>query len=272
MIGLLVLFYVFSYMEQEIILEYLNGKTNKELSIKFGLHRTTIQRILKKNNIKLRDQSITSKKYEINEFFFRNINNQNKAYILGLIYADGNLYKNQIEITLTESDKSLLEAVGAKIYFSVPPLKWRDGRETKNRKNKPQYRLLITNKTIANDLRSIGLIENKSLKIRLPNIPENLYSHFIRGFFDGDGCLHISRYKENNRISIISNPAFLEDIKNVIEKTLKIRCYNNPKTITVNSLNIYGNLQLKKFLNWLYNDAELKLERKFKKYSDFFGN
>lgn len=250
----------------QLLEDYRLRKTNKEISEKYQLHRTTVQRILKKNKIDLRKTTETSKKYDINDLFFEKINDQDKAYIFGLIYADGNLFKNQIEISLVESDKNILEAIGKKIYIDIVPLKWRKGRTSGERINKPQWRLFIVNKKIANDLRGHGLVENKSLKIRLPELRNDLYRHFIRGYFDGDGCLHISKYKGNNRVMIVSNPMFTRDLKRKIELEINIHCSDKKKTETVNTLNIYGNNQVKKFLDWIYNDANLKLERKYMKY------
>ena len=34
--------------------------------------------------------------------------------------------------------------------------------------------------------------------IKYPNIPENLQNHFMRGVFDGDGCISLRTDKRDN--------------------------------------------------------------------------
>jgi hypothetical protein len=107
-------------IEKIIVAEYSNGVTNKEISNKHKLHRTTVQRILLRNNILLRKQDETARKHQIlNEKYFKNINTEEKAYILGLLYADGYINNNGFGITLTEIDKELLEKISIILYGKI---------------------------------------------------------------------------------------------------------------------------------------------------------
>jgi len=76
-------------VKKQIIDDYLSGINNKELCKKYSKSRSYIQKLLKKNGISLRKGCEVTKKYHINENFFEEIDNENKAYILGLIFADG---------------------------------------------------------------------------------------------------------------------------------------------------------------------------------------
>jgi hypothetical protein len=256
-------------LENEICNDYLNGLSNKYLSIKYNLHRCSVQRIIKRNNINIRKQDETSRKrYLVN--FDGNIISNNDAYILGLIYSDGNLFRNCIEISLNEKDKQILEDVSIYVYNTIK-LSYRKGKKfIKNNKeyiSKGQFRFNITSLNVANKLRIIGLCENKSLKIRLPKIKEEFYSHFIRGIFDGDGCIFISKkYKGTNRVSIVSNPSFCLDLQAKIEEYLNINVCINKKTKNVNILSISGNNQIEEFMDWIYKNSDLKLNRKYFKY------
>lgn len=50
------------------------------------------------------------RKYQVNDNFFNSIDNQDKAWLLGLLYADGCVYDDGvIKIDLTVSDRELLE-------------------------------------------------------------------------------------------------------------------------------------------------------------------
>lgn len=256
-------------MKEEIIKYYVNGLSNKKISELFNIHRTTVQRILKKNNIPIRKQDETSRLHNIINFTGDILSN-NDAYILGMIYSDGNLSKNCIEISLQEQDKELLESISKYIYSKIN-LQYRQAKEFKKDNviynQKSQYRFLLCSKSVCNKLRTLGLSENKSLKIRFPNIPEEFHSHFIRGVFDGDGCIHISnKYKGNNRITIVSNYKFCNDLKDIVKKHLNINISINNKNENVGIFSISGNKQVKTFMDWIYDKSDLKMNRKWKKF------
>ena len=47
--------------------------------------------------------------YKINENYFEKIDSENKAYRIGFISADGNVYKNRLSIELNNKDDELLK-------------------------------------------------------------------------------------------------------------------------------------------------------------------
>lgn len=256
-------------IQEDICRDYLNNMSNKELLDKYNIHRTTILRILKRNNIELRSSSITSRKnFIIN--FNGDILTTNDAYILGLIWSDGNLSRNCIEIVLQESDKQILDDI-SKYVYNKDTLTYRKPRNLIHNnieyKCKPQVRFRITSKEVANKLRKIGLIENKSLICRLPQIDLKMMPHFIRGLLDGDGCIYTKNIR-SCKVDIISNHIMANEISNIINKTLKIRSKVYLKTENVSTFTISGRLQILKFLEWIYKDADLKLDRKYKKYKE----
>lgn len=266
--------YIVVDVEADIIKSYISGESNKSIANRVGIHRTTVQRILKRNLIQLRKHNITSRKKVLINFRGDIITN-NDAYILGLIWSDGNLFRNNIEIVLQYKDKSLLENISKYVYNYVY-LKYRDGRilnkNNKQYKTLPQWRFSITSKEVCDKLRKIGLKENKSIVCRMPIIESKFNSHFIRGVFDGDGCLFKSeKYKGTNRITIISNELFCNDLKSIIESEIGINVKINNKTNTVKLLSISGNNQISKFLDWIYMDSELRMDRKYNKYLEHFN-
>lgn len=253
-----------------IIRDYLKGITNKELSKKYNVHRATIQRVLIVNNIKLKTLSETSRKYDIDLNFFKKIDTEFKAYFLGLAYADGNLSRNCMEISLIYSDKQILADISNKIYNKVV-LGERKGRKIsidgKTYNNKKQYRFRITSKEMSEDFIKHGLVRNKTFVIRIPKINKNLIRHFIRGYFDGDGCTYVN-YKNvgNHCVSIVSNENFCNDIKNIVDSNLNITSYVRWKKNKIFYFAVNGRKQIVTFLDWIYKDCTIKLNRKFEKY------
>lgn len=117
-------------------------------------------------------------------------------------------------------------------------------------------------------LESYGMLKNKSLILEFPEwLNENLYPHFIRGYFDGDGCISFAKTNKTFSVEIIGTSSFLQFIQSLCKK-------QGMKTfiISKNSSNIvsrFGFTNIKdriSFLNWIYTDAHLKMDRKHQKY------
>jgi len=140
---------------------------------------------------------------EINIKFFRKWTSP-MAYILGFIYADGNIIytkRNTWFLSIQITDKEILEIIKREMNSSHTI------SERKSAENhKPLYRLQIGSKNICEDLIRIGLTERKSKTMVLPTIPNKYFSDFLRGYFDGDGGIWIGlkNKKQNTKTFIIS--------------------------------------------------------------------
>lgn len=96
--------------ENKIIKLYSKDISIIKIAKMFNCSITPIRKILNNNNNipknnKAKIHSISKRKYIINDNFFENINSEEKAYILGFIYADGNLHKNEFAISLELAKK-----------------------------------------------------------------------------------------------------------------------------------------------------------------------
>ena len=82
------------------------------------------------------------------------------------------------------------------------------------------YRINLYNSTLSLDLKNLGLYSNKSLTITFPNetiLPKQYIYDFIRGYFDGDGCIMTPETSKHKlRISIIGSKPFIESLKKFI--------------------------------------------------------
>jgi len=203
------------------------------------------------------------------------------AYVLGFFVADGSMVKNRrgahfIEFQITDKDllKKIRKLFGSNHKISI--------RKNKSNKWKTVYRLQIGSKEIFNDLLRIGLFPHKAKRIRLPNIPKEYFSHFVRGYFDGDGNVTICTYKRkarNNKPTTIlqsgftsGSKKFLADLKNKLLKEKIVKggtfYYSN------NGWRLYFSINdSRKLYNYLYaglnKTDKLFLKRKkivFEKY------
>lgn len=257
-------------MKQEMISlicqQYQNGSNSEVLPRIFKLSSSTILRILKKNNIIIRHYSETK---FIKNNYFEQINTATQAYFLGLLYADGNVNRagTQFKLGLKEPDDHILIELGREIFpnFSM--------NQIKTRKNNFKE-LYICSPILAKNLITLGCMPNKTYHIRFPfeHLDELLYSHFVRGYLDGDGCIS----EKIPKVDFTSNIKFLEDLKNIIGqhgfKSNKIHpIKRNP---LIGYLQITGKNNVINFLSWIYqgSDDSMRLTRKFNKFQSLLNN
>lgn len=217
------------------------------------------------------------RKYNLNEEYFDCIDIPNKAYILGLMCADGCNYppKHTAFISLQESDKNLLEKI-RKEMDSNQPLRIID-QSSRNHNNYTYNNMCTYNMHsthICDSLTKLGVVKNKSLILEFPNIPETLYSHFIRGYFDGDGSIYQYVKNENNksiRLTFTSTEKFCNKLKEVIENKLGIYCgiYDASCHNGITKILSATGTSSVKLLNWMYNNADLYLQRKHDRFVEY---
>lgn len=248
----------------------------KDIATKFHFSQGTIHSILVDNNIHIKDMSESKMTYSLNKHYFSEIDTPNKAYILGLLYTDGNISStsNTISISLQERDKDILEKISIELD-SNRPLHYINYENCElNRQN--QWKLQISNKVMAEDLKKHGLIPNKSAVIKFPDfLRDELLNHFIRGAWDGDGHISDREGCSERRASFVGTYSMCSTIKNIIESKLDIHCsisHDARKKMELYSISIAGRKQVKKLLDWLYSDADLYLNRKHDTYLKFYTN
>lgn len=215
------------------------------------------------------------RKYLINENYFNEIDSEDKAYILGFIYADGcvrNSYKRKyFDIELKLSDRQILEDISKFFYQdSIDKVKSRiRNRKIKNSiRIEESCRLSVYSAKLVEKLCDLGCVPKKSLELKWPNWIDNeeIQKHFIRGYFDGDGCIRVPQ-KKSASIDIIGTSDFCIGIQNAVNNSLEL--YSNVRKDSSSEMfrfEISGNKNTKKFFDWLYKDSSIFLLRKYNKY------
>lgn len=217
------------------------------------------------------------KKYTLNENYFSNIDTEDKAYFLGLLYADGcvsRTYNNNIQIALQAKDGYILEKFKECINSDKPlynlPVTEVKGFKNMNKQyfRKAQILFAFASLRIKNDLKKLGLESNKSLTIEFKEIlSTNLMHHFIRGIFDGDGCISTSD-KNKWVVSIAGNENFCTSLSNYL-KSYNLKCFvKKHLTLNVFYIYIYGRLNCIDFYNYIYDSSTIYLKRKFDKFQE----
>ena len=254
---------------EEIVKLYKKGLSSVEIAKSYGVTHKTITKILNKCGVQRRSGG--RRQYKLNENYFDTIDTPNKAYILGFLYADGSNTESKctISISLQEEDGYILDKIRKEIG-SEKPLEFLDysNKHDGGYRYKNQYRLLMFSRHMCESLKDKGMVSNKSLILQWPDfLRDDLYSHFLRGYIDGDG--YIQPHKWEHCVDFISTYDFCKKAQEYIENKLGIKCrlddapcHNGITTY----LYIRYKEQVKLFLDYIYKDAELYLERKYRTY------
>lgn len=266
----------------EIYEKYIKGEIKmSDLPIILGANRYVIETYMKNNGLKFRRDVL---KENIDDIFFDEINTEEKAYMLGYYYADGTCNDKSYNITMsqTKEDSYIIE-----LFKKLSPYtKITETKECYNRTNghisKPMLSISINSKHMVETMTNYGIGKNKTYRTvtDFSFVPKEFMIHFIRGYFDGDGCVSVTNgirkikgreYKYHNYTwSIIShNKEPLCFIKNFLEENYEI--YSNViqekrgnYLILINRKNDFF-----KFRDILYQNAEFFLSRKKEKYYSY---
>ena len=259
--------------KNDIFSEYLRGDNTNTIAKKYGVDAGSIWYLLNKSGIRRRGHREAAKrKYEVNETYFDKIDSPDKAYFLGILYADGCNYTpgGQVLLVLTEDDKALLEKLSLLVHPNGRPLINRRGKQFtyrgKSYVSRNSCALLISNTHISETLSKHGLVKAKSLILKFPEwMPKELINHFVRGYFDGDGSISLGNCQIS--ISIVGTEEFCLYLKAILNETdIKSSvCRAKPRS-KIRQLGIHGNISGRRFLEWIYRDSNIFLERKHNKY------
>ena len=255
-----------SYTSDEykfMIDEYISGVPSKQLLDKYNISEPKFLHILKLNNIKKQYRI-----YNFNETYFDFINTEEKAYWLGFLYADGYVGENTIELTLKESDYNHLAKFAKALDYDGP---------ISYKKDVKAYRVSLCSQYLCDSLTKKGCMKAKSLILNFPTndqVPTELIKHFIRGYIDGDGSIGIYLSNKTDktkqfRCSILGTKDFLDNLYLILKKECFITKTKYSPHGKAWALNISGNKKNIKVMQFLYNNANIYLDRKYDIYLDF---
>lgn len=251
--------HISNVLEIEDVYNVLNLYQNQNMSIrqiskKYNVSESVVKRILIKNNVKIKKHY----KYTFNEYYFDNIDTNNKAYLLGFLYADGCINKNNvISFTIHQKDKEILEMYIKELQAT---------NKIDYIKEKQHVRISFCSKHMCDTLIKMGCGHNKTKSLSFPNIKDEYKYDFIRGFMDGDGCICISNrgeYKYIN-LSFTGTLEMMQELKVIFKVNNKISFYKNAYT-----LHIGKEKDVLRILKDIYNNAELFMSRKYYKYKEY---
>jgi hypothetical protein len=269
--------YFISSLEKDLICEkWGTTKLNAtEIGKEFGFSNTAINKTIKERGFSARKMSDVKRKYDLDESFFDIIDTEQKAYILGFLYADG--YNNQkqgkVIISLKESDIELLEKINNTIQPNKPikEISFEFNRK-KGMKTSDQQRMVICSRKISDALSKLGCPQAKTFILEFPTedqVPSTLHRHFIRGYFDGDGS--IGRYGTKSTSCFIGTESLLLGIQKILAPIIgsgdqKLHNRHPERNTPIRSLVYCGTFSCIKLREWMYEGATIFMKRKKAKF------
>jgi hypothetical protein len=202
--------------------------------------------------------------------FFEKVDTQEKAQVLGFIYADGCIRSDNkaIAIKLAAEDKNYLDYIkGATKYTGQIYIK-----PTRRPNEQGSCTLTLCSPKMVKDIGRLGCCPRKSLVLEAPTeeqVPTRFIQSFMLGLFEGDGSLSSTKRKNRPGTEFIFTIAGTRSICRWYSDMLRqyVGVYSAIKAhCNIFVLRLNGNRQIKRVMDWLYANAPYKLPRKLRAY------
>ena len=266
-----------SILEQMRIL-LQQGQTATQVAKKLNLYPGTVLKYKRKYQLIPNRAPITK-----NENYFENLDTAEKVYWLGFIWADGCIMtfvrSKALVICLSSADRDHLEKFSKAIEYGGEIREYTNtmtllANPNAVTKDYTQIRLPIYSKKLYDDLINLGLTPRKTYGVPdFSKIPKEFISHFIRGYFDGDGTAAFYKRTDSTdamriKVSITGQKESMVELKKLIEDDSGIHLNIYPHKDNNRTIELPGFSSMLKFKDYLYKDATklTYLERKHNKF------
>lgn len=258
----------------EIVNLYLAGLGITKIHKKTGRSAITISKLLKEKGIEKRAIGSWTKKYSCDEDKFEKIDTPEKAYWLGFLYADGCITKvNTVNVLLSKSERVHIEKF-KRFLNATNPIEEREDMVSINGKSWMQgsCKIRVGSKKLCNDLIKLGCLRKKTYILKWPNseqVPEGYINHFLRGWFDGDGSIWITKKDDKTGLSITGTDEMNYPCQEYLKsKGIKSVISRHPSGKNISILGIFNYSGIFGFEKLVYKNANTYLQRKNDKFKE----
>lgn len=266
---------------------YIERKNTVEMAAEAKCSFWTIRDWMKKHKLEICTEIANDRKrkYTFNHDYFKEVDTEEKAYWLGFLVADGSMSSSTSAVTLSQStkDKHHLQKFLDAIESDYVIEDYINNSNLTKQKHE-MSRVVISSRRFHNHLIDKGMKPLKSNNEEKPNIKEEYYKHFIRGYFDGDGTISCGIRKRTHNWktqttytekiwaggSILGGEDFLEGLSKVVFKNTghKLKVSRKSKNENVSIIS-FADGTLKDIMNWLYENSTVYLDRKKEKFEEY---
>lgn len=247
----------------------LNAKNvmSKDIATQVNLPLKAIRGCLKNS----KRQSINSRNFfnvQVKHDYFDKIDTPEKAYLVGLLAADGNINKHSLRLRIHPKDKELVE-------FMCKELNWlKQPTITKNGVNSTSVNISIRSlKLVSALIKNHNFNYNKTY-VNLFKDMGDLTRFFLLGLFDGDGSIFHSAFNRKSgkyqgkreelyRFSYTGNTSTANSIVDyLVTKGIELKVYSLKKNVKVSYVHTTKKQALIDLRQYLYDGHDLGLKRK----------
>lgn len=227
--------------------------------------------------VKANRMGLKKSPYFCDYHYFDVIDTEEKAYWLGFLTADGWINKSEktnagvTGIELQYGDIGHLKKFNKSISGNYQITdRWRTCSISTKNPDKLNHMCVIRvfSLVMYESLYNLGFSNNKSYDFSIPKMQSDLIRHYIRGYFDGDGCLCYTN-KSFSISFITASKSLYEDLLEILENIpvrVSSNIFVNEFGTTIYRPEIYRLDDKINFLDWIYQDCSIYLDRKYKKY------
>ena len=251
---------------KDIIMEkYHNNERVEDIAIELRCSRYMLYQkfnewnISRRNKIKAKPRSNAI--YTINYEYFKKIDTEHKAYWYGFLLADGYVNERELSLCVKNTDIDIIQIFAEDIETDVPIKYDKYGNPF----------ITIVCKELSKSLLDKGFHNRKSWSIDFDYIksfvPDELFNHFIRGMFDGDGCLKYYSYPYLKKPQLHFGYTGVKNVCEFIKDFFDINrdlIFEGNVTYTVVSRDPNKIIEI---CTHLYNNSTIYLRRKYEIYN-----
>ena len=267
--------------ELKIIEAYQQGKSCEYIRVnvlnsKFKTAKSISDALKRLDMYEKRDKTYYSKTKNHN--YFNKIDTEQKAYFLGLMQSDGWIFKkndNSRQIGLCLEEDYIIEYFKKELETENKIVERKKGDN-----HKILYQLLVDSAFLYKDLWNFG-VGDKFNEQYMPILREDLYNHYIRGLFDGDGTVCPHEETKNIHIGLLGGYRTMSQISFYLAYKLGVfqtqpavcnnRCFDDINK-KLYSLRFADNNEVKIIYDFLYKNATIYIKRKKEVFERWFEN
>ena len=251
--------------KDRIMEKYHNNERVEDIAIELQCSRYMLYQkfnewnISRRNKIKAKPRSNAI--YTINYEYFKKIDTEHKAYWYGFLLADGYVNERELSLCVKNTDIDIIQIFAEDIETDVPIKYDKYGNPF----------ITIVCKELSKSLLDKGFHNRKSWSIDFDYIksfvPDELFNHFIRGMFDGDGCLKYYSYPYLKKPQLHFGYTGVKNVCEFIKDFFDINrdlIFEGNVTYTVVSRDPNKIIEI---CTYLYNNSTIYLKRKYEIYN-----
>jgi len=263
----------YSKYSEEWMELYRKGLSCYNISRRYGCSKSPVYDIIKNSGLMRPSKNMYRFKYSTSDAYFDIIDSEEKAYFLGLLLSDGCIYRperatQRVQLQITALDAYIVDRLAT-------ILNRKSYRCPARGRTKESSCLTVTSDHMVEVLRSYGFTDRKSTDNHeskvFDHVPPELMHHFIRGIFDGDGCISV-----RNKTGKISGLYMMGNLQDMLRISNVLSCIGctivAPRShSSIYRLSWYSKEDITIIMNYLYCDATIYLDRKKNRFDTFIN-